>query len=364
MKIIQILPSLHMGGGEKFAIDLSNELINNNQEVIICVLSSIDKKLNLYKNIDKRIKVISLNKKRSFDIVTFFTLFKLIIKEKPDIIHTHLRALIYSSLIVIFTKNKFFHTIHNIANKEISKNFQKIHKIFFKYFNVTPISISNYVLESTKELYGKNFNELVYNGVKPCELTTNLKKVKNELNSYKVNEHTKILLNIGRVSKQKNQELLINSVNELIEEGNNICLIIIGSIENEPEYYKICHKLLKSKNNIKFLGEKNNISDYLYCSDLFCMSSIYEGLPLVILEAMSLGKYTICTPAGGSVDVIHNNINGYITTDFSKEKLKNAIRENLNYNYNDEDIKNIFNTNYSMKICANNYLNLYKGIKN
>jgi hypothetical protein len=80
MKIIQILPSLHMGGGEKFAIDLSNELINNNQEVIICVLSSIDKKLNLYKNIDKRIKVISLNKKRSFDIVTFFTLFKLIIK--------------------------------------------------------------------------------------------------------------------------------------------------------------------------------------------------------------------------------------------------------------------------------------------
>jgi glycosyltransferase involved in cell wall biosynthesis len=195
-------------------------------------------------------------------------------------------------------------------------------------------------------------------------LTTNLKKEKNELNSYKVNENTKILLNIGRVSKQKNQELLINSVNELIEEGNNICLIIIGSIENEPEYYKICHKLLKSKNNIKFLGEKNNISDYLYCSDLFCMSSIYEGLPLVILEAMSLGKYTICTPAGGSVDVIHNNINGYITTDFSKEKLKNAIRENLNYNYNDEDIKNIFNTNYSMKICANNYLNLYKGIKN
>lgn len=360
MKIIQLLPSLHTGGGEKFAIDLSNELSNNGNDITICVLSKLDGELNLLKMINQNVKLVSLNKTTSFSFKTMIDLYFFIKKEKPDIIHTHLRALIYSIFVAFFTKTPIVHTIHNLAEKEIGKKFQIIHKIFFKFFNVIPVSISDIVLKSTLQLYGKEFNKLVYNGVSPVKTTDKFQIVKKELENYKLSTNTKIILNIGRISKQKNQELLISTVNELIEEGYDIFLIIIGSIVNEPNYYDKCFKLLKYKNRIKFLKEKDNVSDYIYCSDFFCMSSLYEGLPLVVLEAMSMGKYTISTPAGGIVDVIANNISGYVTKDFTKIELKNAFKKNFNSEYNNEVIKNIFKKNYSMKICANNYLNIYK----
>lgn len=360
MKIIHILPNLHTGGGEKFAIDLSNELNKNGHEVIICVLDKLAKDLNLLKMVNPNVKVISLNKTSSFSFKTMLNLYSFVKKEKPDVIHTHLRALIYSIFVILFTKIPVIHTIHNLANKEISKRFQKIHKIFFKYFGVIPVSISDTVRESTFNLYGKQFDKLVYNGVSPLQTTNKLEKVKKELENYNLTSNTKIILNIGRISKQKNQELLISTINELIEEGYDLFLIMIGSIENESDYYNKCFKLLKYKNRIKFLGEKNNVADYIYYSDFFCLSSLYEGLPLVVLEAMSMGKYVISTPAGGVVDVISDNISGYITKDFSKKELKDAFKENITISYDEKMIKNIFNKNYSMSICASNYLNIYK----
>ena len=104
MKIIQILPSLHTGGGEKFAIDLSNELNKNGNEVIICVLDKLENDLNLLKMVNSNVKIISLNKTSSFSFKTMLNLYSFIKKEKPDVIHTHLRALIYSIFVILFIK--------------------------------------------------------------------------------------------------------------------------------------------------------------------------------------------------------------------------------------------------------------------
>lgn len=359
MKIIQILPSLHTGGGEKFAIDLSNELSKNGNEVIICVLDKLANDLNLLKMLNPNVKVISLNKTSSFSFKTMLNLFYFIKKEKPDLIHTHLRGLIYSIFIILFTKISIIHTIHNLADKEISKKFQKIHKIFFKYFGVVPVSISPIVLESTKKLYGKEFNELVYNGVSPLQLTDKLTSVRNELESYKSSKNTKIVLNIGRIIKQKNQLMLIEAINEMVKDNHDIILLILGSKETDINYFKECLEKVKFENNIKFLGIKENVSDYIYLSDVFCLSSIYEGLPLVILETMSLGKQIVSTPAGGVVDVIKDYQNGFLTKSFDKNELKLKLLEAIKNPCNEELIIKNFNENYSMEICMRNYKNIY-----
>ena len=362
MKILQIIPSLHGGGAEKFVIDLSNELSIEN-EVIICSLYSIDKDMFMTKSIDKNVKIITLKKKLGLDIKIFFLVLKLVIKEKPDVINTHVRGLFYTILAIIFTRNSFFHTIHNIAEKETSKLNQLFYKMIFKYFKVTPISISKEVLKSVKKVYGNVFNELIENGVKENPTTIKNTLVEKEIENYKITSNTKIFLNIGRISYQKNHQMLIDTFYDLIEDGHDIVLLIIGQDTTINKEYETPLKD-KIKRNIYLLGMKENISDYLYFSDFFCLSSRYEGLPITLLEAMSMSTIPICTPAGGIPDVIDKNT-GFISNDFTSESYKKEIITALNtddtkINEIKKCLKELYLSKYKIETTAEYYLKLYK----
>jgi len=359
MKILQVIPSLQMGGAEKFAIDLSNQFARNNHTVFLCVLDEIINQ-DIKKMVDTNVILISLNKKQSYSFKTILDIYKLINAIRPDIIHTHLRALVYTALSLVRFRIPCLHTVHNLAEKEIGSKYRILYKLLYKISLVTPVSITEEVLKSVQKVYGKEHSNLIYNGVPQLSTTDLIEEVKREVFSYKMNKETKVILNIGRVSKQKNQLMLVQAVNELIQEGENIVLIIIGSLTNEADYAQLCQK--KAQKNIYFLGEKYNISDYMYYCDAFILSSIYEGLPLVVLEAMSMNKIIISTPAGGVPDIIKSLTNGIIAQDFSKNSLKNAIKKYLDQ---DEYIVNnltVYNEKYSMEICQKNYLKLYQNL--
>ena len=133
MKIMHIIPSLHGGGAEKFAIDLCNELSKEN-EVIVCSLYNVTDDMFMVKALQNNIRLITLNKKMGLSLSMFFKVYKLIKDEKPDIVNTHLRAFFYSSLAVMFSGKKFFHTVHNLAQNEGRKTYRRAYKIFFKFF--------------------------------------------------------------------------------------------------------------------------------------------------------------------------------------------------------------------------------------
>lgn len=363
MKILQIVASLNVGGAEKFAVDLSNELSLKN-DVFLCVLDKIDNTMILKKQINTNVTVISLNKTTSYSIGTVWDLYKLVKELQPDIIHTHLRSLAYSGLYITLLNVPVVHTIHNLAHKEAGNKIQKLYKIFFNYFNVTPVSISQKVLESTEKVYGSKYSELVYNGVKALKKTNLYDSVKEEVDSYKKNTTTKCLLNIGRISKQKNQLMFINVIKALNKMDMDFVLLFIGSQTNEKEYAQICSKNAETISNIFFLGEKSNIGDYMYCTDAFCLSSLYEGLPLVVLEALSARVPILSTPAGGVPDIIQNGVNGYLSDDFTEKSYKQMlIKFYSNTLSNNEESKINYEENYSMHICMNNYYQLYEKLQ-
>lgn len=363
MKIIHIIPALSMGGAEKFAVDLCNELALEN-DVYLCVLDQIDNSMILKKQINSNVTVISLEKTTSYSFNTVLKLYKLIKKLQPDIIHTHLRALVYSSMYILLLKIPIVHTIHNLAHKETGNKIRGLYKIFFNYFNVMPVSISHQVLESTKKTYGNKYSKLIYNGVKALQKTNAYKSVEQEVNSYKKTKNTKVLLNVGRISKQKNQLMIINVIKELNEMDINFVFLLIGSQTSEKEYAQACAKNAQNVTNIFFLGEKSNIGDYMYCADAFCLSSLYEGLPLVVLEAMSAGVPILSTPAGGVPDVIEEGINGYLSDTFTENSYKELLIkfDSEGFKNNEINIRK-YEQNYSMQICMENYYNLYKSIQ-
>jgi len=365
MKIAIIVPSLHMGGGEKFAVDLSNELSKDpNNHVTLCVISKISKKMILSSIINPNINLISINKEEGFDYKVLFKLKKIIKENRFDVVHTHLRSLFYSSW-SIFTikKMNYVHTFHTLVEKEVKSYLYKILlKLFFNHFKVTPIAITPEVLKGIQRTFGKNHKTMILNGVSPLKKTHKFQAVKKEISSYKKNSETKVFMNIARVSEVKNQKLLIESFKHL---NKNAILIIIGSLQNEPKYAKESQELAKMSNNIFILGEKNNIGDYLYCCDALCLSSTFEGLPLVILEAMSIGKATLSTNVGGIPDVIINNVNGYLSQGMLREQYIDILNKSINNSpINSEEIFSLFKKKYSMEICKNHYYKLYQTIVN
>lgn len=363
MKILHIIPSLHGGGAEKFAIDLCNELSIEN-EVIVCSLYNITDDMFMAKKLDNNVKLITLNKKLGIDISIFFKILRLLKNEKVDIVNTHLNALFYSILPIIFTRTKFFHTVHNLAQNETRKTYRLVYKIFFKFFNVTPIAISKKVLKSIQEEYGNIINVLIENGVKKPKISNNFDTVKEMVNTYKVNDNTKVFLSIGRIAPQKNQKMLVDVFNRLIANGENILLLIIGDASDRSTKLLKEELLSLAKDRVHFLGLQENVADFLACSDAFCLSSLYEGLPITLLESLAMGVVPICTPAGGIVDVLSSET-GIVSEDFSEEAYLTVIQRYLDLSSLERDelsknAKALFEHKYDISRTSRSYLMAYE----
>ena len=116
-----------------------------------------------------------------------------------------------------------------------------------------------------------------------------------------------------------------------------------------------------SGKSVYFLGEKNNISDYLINSDALILSSLYEGMPITVLEAMSLKVPVLSTPVCGVVDVIENGKNGYISNDFTEESFVGMLQEfGKNFSEIKERCKKNELNRFSISRCAESYLDLFR----
>ncbi len=361
MKIVHILPDLYIGGGQKFTIDLCNELAQNPQnEVYLLSINKVDENSIMKKKIDPKVNFLSTEKEIGFSIGTMLKVYKILKKIKPDVVHSHLRGLAYASISLILLKIPNVHTVHNVASKEVGAKVRKYYNFLYKFFNSRPVSISTLVLETVKKEYGSNQNELIFNGTKALEKTDQFEITKEYIEKLKKTKDTRVFVNIARISEQKNQVMLVQAFEELIEQGEDVLLLIIGN--GDKEYHDKCKRELKSKEFIIFEGAKSNIADYMICCDALCLSSLYEGLPIVILEAFSCGKPTITTPAGGVVDVVIENKTGYISDGFSKDKYVKTVKRFITSPQLKENIKEIFKNEYDIKITADRYLSLYQKV--
>src|SRR5690554_853968 len=326
MEIVQIISNFSTGGAERFVIDLSNELYRTGNNVTI-VRFFDDKSLNLLEEeVSSGIKIVTINKKMGFDFFLLFKVFKYLRKHKAEIVHTHLNSFFYSSLAFLFLrKPKYFYTIHSMPLKDIQNKFEfVIKKLFFKYKLVVPISISNEVHKDSLIHFGKNVR-LIFNGrVKPTK-TKNYPQVEETIKNFTENYKYPVILNIGNFKEAKNQELLIETVNELNDKEMIVKLLIMGGVKNGERY-----ESLKNQTNPEatlFVGMVNNPTDYMFLSDIFCLSSLWEGMPISLIEAYSTKCLAVCTPAGGIVSMIEDGVNGLISVDFEKENLKIKLME-------------------------------------
>lgn len=366
MKIVEVITFLASGGAERFLVDLSNELSKGNEVYILTILD--DKKdpeiRNFYRfAIDSRVHYINLGLPNGLSYSNQVAVKKAIEEIAPDIVHLHLACTLnycaWATLSLAW-KCKIYFTIHNDLHNGYDRGFLKlICNTLGRLGKFRLACLSNKNYADCKAFYQHIPISCIVNGRAPIEPTDCYSEVANEMNSYRHSEDSKLFVHIARFHPDKNQSLLVESFNELINEGANVDLVVIGANYDCEDGIKLQQKANK---RIHFIGTHKNISDYILNADIFCLSSNYEGMPITLLEASLAGVPAVSTPVCGAVDLIQNGVNGYLSKDHSLEEYKKtiikAVEDYDSLKSNAMIMKD--NSPYTIAECAKKYMEYFE----
>lgn len=360
MRIVEIIPSLVSGGGERFVVDLCNELSLHN-DVLLIVLHSLEKFGFFRSEISERVNVVSMNKKMGFDFLLSYRLCQEIRKFQPDIVHTHLSAINYAALSAHRNcRIVHCHTVHNAADKEAGGLVRRrVRRLLFKSKRFVPITISEKSHESFVQFYGMDA-PMIFNGRNvPLDLTIS-NEVQKELSSYKKTTQTRLLVYLARIEEVKRQPMVARICKRLYAEGYDFQMLFIGCEIDEAIVESI-----KQVNCpcVCVFGERHNPLEYLKAAGTYCLLSSYEGMPISLIEAIGVGAIPVCTPVGGIVDTIKDGVNGILASDISEEACYQAIKRYLEL---PNDTLTVMRQKayesyepFSMTKCAENYEKLF-----
>ena len=307
--LVLFMPSIEGGGVEKNLIIISNYFAKKIKNIKLIsaenrLRNSFNKKINFISPSSK----FSKNKNKIFKyLICLFLLFKEYLKNKNFIIFAF-QANIYA---IIFAKilNIKIITRSNSSPSGWSKN--PLKRILFKFFlpMADEIIVNSY---DFKKQMDKEFNletKLILN---PFDYKK-IKKLKNEKikdNFFKDKKNFKII-NTARLTDQKDHLTLLKAF-KIINKKIKSKLLIIGSGKNK----EIIKNYISENNlqySVKLIPFQNNPYNYINAADLFILTSKFEGLPNVLLEALSLKKFVISTncPTGPS-EILLRGKAGYL----------------------------------------------------
>jgi len=320
-ELVVFVPSIEDGGVEKNLFLITNYITNKGIRTNI-ITANLDKK----KYFNNRVNFISpknnfLNKKNRFykTIFCFYLLFKFFLKNKNFLILSF-QANIYAIFFAVFFRLGII-TRSNTAPRGWSSNFLKrlIFRIFFKYPLKIIVNSNEFKKKIDKEFKVKSL--CIYNPFDD-QILKKKSKIKIKLNFF--NNNCYKFINIGRMTDQKDQLLMLKAFNK-VKNKINFRLLILGKGKNKKilENYIMQHNLSKK---IMLIGYKQNPYPYLKKANAFILSSRFEGLPNVLLEAQYLKKIIISTQCPtGPKEILLNGKAGFLFDVGSVKQLENKI---------------------------------------
>lgn len=350
--ILQVLPDYGLAGAERMAENLTMELAVRGWSVV--AVSLFRRETDITNELKRAgVPVVFLDKRPGLDLAMIFELRRLFQAERPAIIHSHRYCMQYIIPASFGLELHGVHTVHNIADKEVPPRIQKMQKQAFQSGRTIPVAINETVRESVCRRYalGEDSVPLVYNGVPeyhPAHV-----ELPGDSGAF-------AFLNIGRAMPVKNQLSLVRAFCRFHQTYPKTKLLIIGDGELRDRIGLEIASLNASQ-YIFQMGALANARDYCYATDAFVLPSLYEGMPMTLIEAMSAGIPVIASRYGGSVDMVADGITGYLC-----EPDESSIESALMRLYLDPDRRKVADAGrnaslgYSASAMADGYERIYE----
>ncbi len=358
MKVLLVITGLGMGGAEHVVVNLADELVKLGHKVKIAYLTG--NVIVSPKNPDIQLIPIKMSSKNDF-IGAYFRLREVVKKFKPDVVHSHMFHANALSRLIRLTVDipKLVSSSHN--TNEGGRLRMLVYRITDTFVNIsTNVSQEAVDIFINKSAIKSDRMVSVVNGIDTDQFyfdrESRITKRK-ELGISDIN----IILAVGRLTSQKDYPNLLNSIALLKHYRNDFKLLIAGDGILKTELIALV-KNLDIVDYVEFLGIRRDIPMLMAASDIFVLSSAWEGFGLVVAEAMACERVVVATDCGGVSEVVGSD--GFLVETGNSSLLAKSLYEALNLNDEERSIigtaarKRIID-NYSLSANVEAYLKLY-----
>ncbi|MEO9890995.1 glycosyltransferase family 4 protein [Aurantibacter sp.] len=356
MKVDILINKMSGGGAERVVSIISDYLVNKGHNIRIITFTGSDSY-----ELNKAIERVKLHEHPLFHSVVFHGFFKLISfykkkENRPDIISSHIDLLGYMTIpvakllgIKIIVSEHMNHSTRNDLSRKILWN------LIYPFANAVTV-LTEYDIDFFKS---KGLNVILMPN--PCSFET-------RSNTDTSVDTKKEIITIGDLNRyhHKGFDNLITIAEKVLTKNPEWTLKIVGGGDTGIAHLKNLANNTTVKDQIIFTGFRKDIKELLIDSEIYVLSSRFEGLPMTLLEAMSQGSCCIAfNCVSGPSDVITNELNGLLIEDQNLEAMANG----LNRLINNPELRQKFKQNapealnkFSIENVGNKWISLFNEI--
>lgn len=308
-KVVFYISALKGGGAERTLVNIINNLNRDMFEVTLIVTSRINNEYMGLLSRDVKVKYVECNRIR----YCLLKIKRAVYEEEPDLIFSTIAS---NNIIMLLTRLLSFKKtpviVREASNRTESGNVSFINKLLtcflYNFIATKVIALSEGVKQDliSNFFIKKDKIQVIYN---PIEVHKIKQLSEDKITDLKEIENHKRIIAVGRLAIQKDFKTLIQAFSLVVKE-ENAKLYILGQGPERENLINLTKELGLEKRVI-FLGFKKNPYKYMRISDIFVLSSLWEGFGHVIAEAMAVGIPVIATNCkSGPAEIITDNKNG------------------------------------------------------
>ncbi len=329
IRVLEMIDDAAIGGGQMHVYLLAKYLDTSRFDITVATEPEgflVDKVKEI------GVSVLPVQISNTLQISSLFTTRRLLRGQQFDIIHTHGgTAGFWGRLCAVINGLPAIriHTYHGFHYLHQANTTSKLFCLIDRYFlpaTTQVICVCQSDLEQGigARVVSKEKGIVIYNGIETEKYGKNV--TRNDLRkSFHVGEDDTVFISVGRLHVQKGHKDLIRSFKQVADQYTQSRLLIVGDGELRAELEGLVRSL-KLQEKIFFLGNRKDIPELLQAADIFVLSSLWEGQPIVLLEAMASGLPIIATSVNGIPEIITNGRDGLLVDAGSVDGMATAMK--------------------------------------
>jgi glycosyltransferase involved in cell wall biosynthesis len=323
IKLLQIIDSLNAAGAENVLLSLLSQLDQAHYDITVTYFTPGPWVSRIAATGARLHRIRYYNR---FDPLIWPQMLRIMRAEKPDIVHTHLfKSDLYGGLSAWLTHVPVrISTLHNADHwrkvRLLSLLARRIVSHYHAFVAVSP-EVKNFVCQTT----GLASHQIITipNGVdvEAFAARDNREQTRQSLG---ILADAPVVGIVGRLEEQKGHSYFLQAVAQIISAVPKARFLVVGdgtlrtALEQQAEQLGVADHAL-------FLGMRSDIPNLLSAMDILVFSSLWEGLPIALLEGMAARLPVVATRAGGMSSVVHDGQTGLLVSPADPDELADAI---------------------------------------
>jgi len=321
IKVLFLITELNVGGAEMVVAKMAAHLNKDRFHCSVCSLLPDGRLADVLQ--EQGVKTLSLDIKSKLDLGGLFKLVRLLRREKIDILHTHLfHVNLLGRIAGRLAGVPVIISHQHGVERNRSKVRSLLDRLTSRYADLV-ISTCEVVKETLikRDKISPGKIRIIYNGVETPNVNVESSSVRRDLG---IALDAPVIGVVANLRPMKGYDTFLKAARMILDEVENARFLIVGGGPLEDELKALAFKLGIWPQTI-FTGFRDDVPNLLATMDVFVLPSLWEGVPMALLEAMAMAKPVVATEVGGIPEIVIDGVTGLLVPPRDPDALAEAI---------------------------------------